>query len=185
MKLSELCSIATKVAACSLLFTSQPGRASDDPTQQAPSPSSDGQSVLGIDKPSNMEADEHLNRLKRELQTDIGVKYGTDTDFIDFGDPIVLPAVYGRGGMDFHDREIVVITNILNNGNARNLDWHLRTLAPRAGITEREIRELIYISCLYAGWPKCAQANAAFNHVLAGENAWTDDLRMKQEGADQ
>ena len=140
-------------------------------------------SLLGIDPPPGMDPREHTRRLVQEL--DVGgltERMPKMAEFFEFGNGIVLPNLYGRGGLDFHDRELVVIATIIAQSTPLGLNWHFRDLAWKAGISEREVQEVIYTACLYGGWPKCATANNEFRKALDGPNNWPKELRMHSSG---
>ena len=143
--------------------------------------SASGGTLLGVDPPPGMDRLEHTRRLGEELGTSgLRQRMPEMKEFFDYGDQVVLPNVYGRGGLDFHDRELVVIATIIAQSTPLGLDWHFRDLAWRAGISEREVQEVIFTACLYGGWPKCATANNAWRKVMDAPNDWPADLRTKR-----
>lgn len=136
-------------------------------------------SLLGVDPPPGMSPEEHTRRLTEELDVaDLTRRMPEMAEFFAFGNPVVLPNVYGRGGLDFHDRELVVMATIMAQSTPLGLVWHFRDLAWMAGISEREVQEVIHTACLYGGWPKCATANNGFRKIMDAPNRWPKDLRM-------
>lgn len=106
-------------------------------------------------------------------------KQGPNGGFTKFTLEHLLPNVYGRGGLSRRERELIVISIIITQGNPKGLMWHFREVAPRLGISERNLRELLYISCFYAGWPKCSYATNELGSVLMGPNKWPKELLME------
>jgi alkylhydroperoxidase/carboxymuconolactone decarboxylase family protein YurZ len=85
--------------------------------------------------------------------------------------------VYGRGGLPFKEREMVAISSIVASGNTSALEWHIKEVALRAGLTEREIQEIILTNCFYAGWPRCTPAMVEFRRIMNGPNKWPKERR--------
>ena len=138
-------------------------------------------SLLGVDPPPGMDPREHTRRLTEELGVaDLTERMPEMAEFFAFGNPVVLPNVYGRGGLDFHDRELVVMATIIAQSTPLGLEWHFRDLAPMAAISEREVQEVIYTACLYGGWPKCATANNVFRKIMDKPNNWPKELRTQR-----
>lgn len=144
------------------------------------SSSEDTGSLVAVDRPAGIDDEDYLHRLAKEVGLNT-VRYGTNEDFHAVVSEHMLPLVYGRGGMSFHDRELIVIASIIAQSIPEGLSWHFSEVAIKAGISEREIRETIYITCLYGGWAKCAAADRQLQKVLEGPNNWPQTLRMPEE----
>lgn len=106
-------------------------------------------------------------------------KQGPKGGFTQFTLEHLMPNVYGRPGLSLKERELVVISIIITQGNPAGLMWHFREVAPKLGISERELREVLYISCFYAGWPKCSYATNELGKVVMGPNKWPKELLME------
>jgi 4-carboxymuconolactone decarboxylase len=107
-----------------------------------------------------------------------GSTRGTDPEFSEFTQRVVFGQLYGRDGMSLRDRELIVMAIILTQGSERGIKPHFRR-CHALGITEREVRELIYTVCMYGGWPKGSQASVWFNKILLEESStWPDDMRV-------
>ena len=132
-------------------------------------------SVLGKDPPANVSDRELGEEVVRELNV-LGHAPENAADFLEFSKPTVLAHTYARGGMSAKNREMIVISLIIAN-NPGGLDWHFKEVAWRVGISERELIELVQISCFYAGWPKCGPARVKLRAVLDGPNSWPQSLR--------
>jgi alkylhydroperoxidase/carboxymuconolactone decarboxylase family protein YurZ len=117
----------------------------------------------------------YFDALKREPE-----KQGPAGGFTRFTLAHLLPNVYGRGGLSLRERELVIISIIIAQGNPQGLMWHFTEVTPRLGISERNLRELLYISCFYAGWPKCSYATSELGKVVMGPNKWPKELLMEQ-----
>jgi 4-carboxymuconolactone decarboxylase len=103
---------------------------------------------------------------------------GADAEFREFTQRMVFAQLYGRPGLSLHDRELIVMGIILTQGSERGIKPHFRR-CHEVGITEREVRELIYTVCVYGGWPKGSQASVWFNKVLQEEDSsWPADMRI-------
>ena len=104
---------------------------------------------------------------------------GADSEFREFTNRMVWAQLYGRPGLSLRDRELIVMGIILTQGSERGIRPHLRQ-CHELGITEREVRELIYTVCVYGGWPKGSQASVWFNKVLMEEDStWPEDKRIQ------
>jgi 4-carboxymuconolactone decarboxylase len=103
---------------------------------------------------------------------------GADTEFRDFTRSMVFGQLYGRDGMSLRDRELVVMALILAQGSERGIVPHFRQ-CHSVGISERDVRELIYTVCVYGGWPKGSQAAVWFNRVLQEpDSTWPQSMRV-------
>jgi 4-carboxymuconolactone decarboxylase len=73
--------------------------------------------------------------------------------------------VWARPGLSLRDRELVTLGVLIAADNDGILS-HFRN-APNVGITEPEMREIIFQALTYAGWPRGSAATKRFNSVLA------------------
>jgi len=142
-------------------------------------------SVIGVAAAADAEQLERGRRISAELNVaklQASNPDAYDGGFMEFSQQTVLPYVYGRGGLSFKDRELVVIATIITQGIPSGLEWHFKDVAWRAGITEEELQETIFTTCLYAGWPKCASANQVLHKVMKAPNDWPPELRKPKAG---
>jgi 4-carboxymuconolactone decarboxylase len=129
--------------------------------------------LVARDIPAAAEQVERGRRIGEELGIWSAVSRQPEMDgagFIEYGNQYLLPAVYGRGGLTLKEREIAVMSAIITQGVPGSLHLHFREIALRAGLSEREMQEVIFTTCFYAGWPKCSGAMSQFRTVMNGPN---------------
>lgn len=141
--------------------------------QSLPPNESPSHSIVGSGLPPNSEARGQGEEIGRELGWGNAVARNpaVGSAFSDFTKEHLLPGVYGRSGLTPKERELVIIATIVTQGAPAGLDWHYREVAPRLGISEQNLRELLYTTCFYAGWPKCSQATMELGKVLIESGA--------------
>ena len=74
--------------------------------------------------------------------------------------------LFVRPGLSLRERELITMAALVAMFRVEALDLHLRA-APKVGITDQEIRELILHVTFYAGWPTGAFALQKHKAVLA------------------
>ncbi|HXF36608.1 MAG TPA: carboxymuconolactone decarboxylase family protein [Actinomycetota bacterium] len=84
--------------------------------------------------------------------------------------------VYGRPGLSLRDRELAAVAMLTVLGREAQLRAHLAA-ALRAGLTAREVEEVIIHTVPFAGFPTAIGALQAFRDVLSRERA-----RAEREG---
>jgi 4-carboxymuconolactone decarboxylase len=113
-----------------------------------------------------------------DLWADVGSQ-GLDPQFKEFTRRIVFGQLYAREGLSIRDRELLVMALIIAQGSEHGIKPHFR-LCHAVGISEDDVRELIYTVCLYSGWPKGSQARVWLNEVLQeADSSWPAELRSK------
>jgi 4-carboxymuconolactone decarboxylase len=94
---------------------------------------------------------------------------GGDQEFADLTQEMLYGGIFGRPGLSLRDREFITMAVMVALGaDFDRLYNHFRN-AHMLGITDREIREMIYQVMFYAGWPRGAGAIRNYNRVMAGE----------------
>jgi 4-carboxymuconolactone decarboxylase len=148
-------------------------------TPAAPAAPAKVASELARDVPRDPEMMARGDRLKEELGWPNPVPKPVSRDFQDMISEHLLPGVYGRGGLTPRERELVVMAIIITQGAGDGIGWHFREVAHRNGLSEREVREVIYTACFYAGWPKCSNAEGQFGQILREPGStWPKELLM-------
>jgi 4-carboxymuconolactone decarboxylase len=100
---------------------------------------------------------------------DVEAGHGGDKEFADLTQEMLYGGIFGRPGMSLRDRELISMAVMVATGaDFDRLYNHFRN-AHMLGITDREVREMIFQVMFYAGWPKGAAAIRYFNRVKAGE----------------
>lgn len=103
---------------------------------------------------------------------------GASAEFYELTQRVVFGQLYARHGLSLKDRELVVMALILAQGSERSIIAHFRQ-CHAVGITEREVREVIYSVCIYSGWPMGSQATAWFDGVLSEpDSTWPESMRI-------
>ena len=109
----------------------------------------------------------------KKLGRDTGKKgKGEDEAFDEFAEmtlETIWGGLYAREGMSLRDRELITMAVAIATGADFDRLYHHFKNAHLLGITDQEIREMIYTTMFYAGWPKGASAIRSFNRVKAGE----------------
>ncbi len=98
---------------------------------------------------------QHVDRAE-ESKTDL------NADFQQFLTRYAWGEVWSRPGLDLHTRSLITIAMLIALNRADELKMHLRA-ASNNGVTEEELKEVIFHSALYCGLPA---ANSAF-HMAA------------------
>ena len=113
---------------------------------------------------------ERGREILKQLGRDTGKKgRGEDEEFAEITLEAVWGGLYAREGMSLHDRELIIMAVMVATGaDFDRLYYHFKN-AHMLGITDREIREMIYTTMFYAGWPKGAAAIRHYNRIKAGE----------------
>jgi 4-carboxymuconolactone decarboxylase len=83
---------------------------------------------------------------------DIPTLKAMDEEFYDFTVENCFGSVWARPGMSMRDRELITLAVLVAFNRTDGMKPHLRH-APHLGITEREVRELIYRSCTTPAGP--------------------------------
>jgi len=93
-----------------------------------------------------------LNRMKAAVGSDaFGAKLG------EFAVDLAFGKVWSRPGMSRHDRSLVTLGILIASRSQEELKIH--TLAAiRNGVSVKEIEEVLYQACVYAGFPATASA---------------------------
>jgi 4-carboxymuconolactone decarboxylase len=94
---------------------------------------------------------------------------GEDDEFADITLRVVFGDLFARPGLSLRDREMISMAVMIATGADFDRLYHHFKNAPNLGISDREIREMIYQTMFYAGWPKGAAAIRYYNRVKSGE----------------
>ena len=94
---------------------------------------------------------------------------GTDQEFADLTQEMLYGGIFGRPGMSLRDRELITMAVMVATGAEFDRIYNHFRNAHLLGITDTEIREMIFQVMFYAGWPKGASAIRYFNRIKAGE----------------
>jgi 4-carboxymuconolactone decarboxylase len=97
---------------------------------------------------------------------DIPALKAMDEEFYDFTVENCFGSVWARPGMSIRDRELITLAVLVAFNRTEGMKPHLRH-AQDVGISEREVRELIYQVMYYAGWSVGPNALRAYKEVLA------------------
>ena len=89
-----------------------------------------------------------------------------DAEFWELTSRTVFGQMVARPGLTLRERELIIMAIIMTQGSTTGVKPHFRN-CHKLGVTEREVREVIYAVCFYGGWPKGSQSVAAFQEVLA------------------
>jgi len=116
--------------------------------------------------------DVHVDRAEAN-KTDL------NADFQNFITRYAWGEVWTRPGIDCHDRSLITIAMLIALNRADELRMHLRA-AFNNGVTEVELRELIFHSALYCGLPAANSAYHLAAEVLA-ERAAAHDAPSHRE----
>jgi 4-carboxymuconolactone decarboxylase len=107
---------------------------------------------------------EIMKQLGREGQTS-----GRDEEFSDITLRMLYGDIFARPGLSLRDRELITMAVMVAIGADFDRLYHHFKNAPNLGITDREMREMIYQVMFYAGWPRGASGIRNYNRVKAGE----------------
>lgn len=118
----------------------------------------------GTDEERRAAGREVMKQLGREGQTS-----GRDEEFSDITLRILYGDIFARPGLSLRDRELITMAVMVAIGADFDRLYHHFKNAPNLGITDREMREMIYQTMFYAGWSKGASAIRSYNRVRAGE----------------
>jgi 4-carboxymuconolactone decarboxylase len=120
---------------------------------------------------TNLTEDDHramgrevMKQLGREGQTS-----GNDEEFSDITLRMLYGDIFARPGLALRDRELITMAVMIALGADFDRLYHHMKNAPNLGITDREMREMIYQVMFYAGWPKGASAIRNYNRIKSGE----------------
>lgn len=134
---------------------------------------------VGKDGPADPNAFARGRGIAKDLGWSLAPGPFVGTGFQDFTHERLLNDIYGRGGLTPKERELIIIAIIVTQGSELGLTWHFDEVAHRVGINERELREVLYTTCYYAGWPKCSQAFNALGRALAKPNStWPKEMLL-------
>jgi 4-carboxymuconolactone decarboxylase len=136
--------------------------------------------LVAKDLPSPLEQFERGKRITEEAGFSSAQKRQPEMDtagFMEFGALYSAPGTYGRGGLTFKEREIAVLSIIITQGVIKGLHPHFREVARRAGMTERELQEVIFTSCFISGWPKCSGTMTEFRNIMNAPNEMPAERR--------
>lgn len=73
--------------------------------------------------------------------------------------------LWARPGLSLRDREMITLAVLIALGPGDGILPHFRS-AHHLGLTETQIREIIFQTMYYAGWSRGSQATRLFNRVL-------------------
>jgi 4-carboxymuconolactone decarboxylase len=93
-------------------------------------------------------------------------KTGFDADFQRFITETAWGGVWGRDGLERHQRSLITITLLAALGHHEELAMHLRATA-NTGVTRDEVKEALLHVAVYAGVPAANAAVATAKRVYA------------------
>ena len=127
----------------------------------------------------------HKDRRKRGLQVYEQMGWGTNQDLRDLDEDLwalttdfVFGEVWSRPGLSLREREIAVLAVLIAFGT-EGMDIHLRH-AHRLGITDEQIKELIFQVMYYVGQPRGLFAMKRLKAVMAERNGRKRRRRAKR-----
>jgi 4-carboxymuconolactone decarboxylase len=88
-----------------------------------------------------------------------------DNRFWDFTLENNFGTLWARPQLSLRDREMITLSVLIALGAGDGILPHFRN-ARNVGITEEEVRELIFQTMYYAGWSRGSQATRQFNKVV-------------------
>jgi 4-carboxymuconolactone decarboxylase len=88
-----------------------------------------------------------------------------DTRFWDFTLENNFGTLWCRPQLSLRDREMITLSVLIALGAGDGILPHFRN-ARNVGLTEEEVRELIFQVMYYAGWSRGSQATRQFNKVV-------------------
>ena len=98
-----------------------------------------------------------------------------DNRFWDFTLENNFGTLWARPQLSLRDREMITLSVLVALGAGDGILPHFRN-ARNVGITEEEVRELIFQVMYYAGWSRGSQATRQFNKVLREPGSrWRED----------
>jgi 4-carboxymuconolactone decarboxylase len=90
---------------------------------------------------------------------------GLDPQVADWADRFIFGEVWGREGLDQHERMLVAITALAANGNLTQLRNYLWG-ALQDGIPARKVHEALVMQVVYAGFPRAISALDLWREVV-------------------
>jgi 4-carboxymuconolactone decarboxylase len=99
-----------------------------------------------------------------------------DDEFFAHTTAELFGTVFVRPHLTLREREMITMAVIIAvGGTYENLSFHLRA-APKVGISDAQIREIIVQTMYYSGWPRGANAMTIWNRFKAEQAAATGPL---------
>ena len=99
------------------------------------------------------------DRLQEALQ-------GLDPQMADWADRFIFGEVWGRAGLEHHERMLVAIAALGATGNLNQLKNYLFG-ALHDGIPPRKVHEALVMLAVYAGFPRAISAADLWREVVA------------------
>jgi 4-carboxymuconolactone decarboxylase len=81
-----------------------------------------------------------------------------------------LGDVWGRSGLDDRTRQLATVAAFAAQGNLATLKVHAG-YALRLGVTQDELKEIVYLTTVTAGFPRAIDAAQALREVFAAQSA--------------
>jgi alkylhydroperoxidase/carboxymuconolactone decarboxylase family protein YurZ len=91
--------------------------------------------------------------------------HGLDPQMADWADRFIFGEVWGRDGLDQHERMLVAITALAANGNLAQLRNYLWG-ALYDGMPARKVHEALTMMVVYAGFPRAVSALDLWREVV-------------------
>jgi 4-carboxymuconolactone decarboxylase len=101
---------------------------------------------------------------------DIPTLRAMDEEFYNVTVENCFGSVWARPGMSIRDRELITLAVLVALNRTDGMRPHL-THAHHVGLSERDIRELIYQVMYYAGWSVGPNAMRVYKDVLASADS--------------
>jgi len=102
-----------------------------------------------------------------------------DDRFWDFTLENNFGTLWSRPALSLRDREMITLAVLIALGAGEGILPHFRN-ARTVGLTEEEVRELIFQTMYYAGWSRGSQATRQFNKVVREPGSpWQGDAARK------
>jgi len=93
-----------------------------------------------------------------------------DPDRNDFSTQVLFGFMFNRPQLSLRDRSIVMITNDIAQNTPSALRSHVQ-VGLHAGLTQDEIREIVFQMTQYCGFPKAREAEIVISAMFAEMNA--------------
>lgn len=125
-------------------------------------------------QPENQSRRERGNQVINKLSGGAGqpVLDALRQDFPFLGDAITdysLGDVWSRQGLDDRTRQLAAVAAFAANGNLPQLKVHAG-YALRLGVTQNELKEIVYLTTVTAGFPRSIDAAQALREVFATQS---------------
>lgn len=91
-----------------------------------------------------------------------------DPQLAEWADGFIFDEVWGRPGLGHRDRMLIAITALATTGKPNQLRGYLHG-AIQSGIRSEELRDLLVMLVVYAGFPTAIEGLLLFEQVLKAE----------------